>query len=108
MAPAAAGYFRRLTRRLTEDIDQLDAQEMTESIEASGGQKACNCRRGEEVTMVGRLRSVDACPKSGNASIEADLRQDHVIDPDRPPPHSRHRNRKDPAGPWPCGRAGRS
>ena len=73
MAPAAAGYFRRLTRRLTEDVDQLDAQEMTESIEAVGGQKACDCRRGEEVTMEGRLRSVDACPKSGNASIEAEF-----------------------------------
>lgn len=73
MAPAAAGYFRRLTRRLTEDVEQLDAEEMTESIEAAGGSKACDCRRGDEVTMVGRLRSVDACPKSGNASFEAEF-----------------------------------
>ena len=31
MAPAAAGYFRKLTRKLTEDVDQLDAEEMAES-----------------------------------------------------------------------------
>lgn len=36
MAPAAAGYFRKLTRKLTEDVDSLDAQEMAESSEASG------------------------------------------------------------------------
>jgi RecG-like helicase len=73
MAPATAGYFRRLTRRLTEDLEQLDAEEMAETSQASGAQRACDCSRGEEVTMLGRLRSVEACPKSGNASIEAEF-----------------------------------
>ncbi|MFC9790644.1 OB-fold nucleic acid binding domain-containing protein [Rhodococcus sp. NPDC127528] len=73
MALAANGYFRRLTRRLTEDIDQLDAEEMANSSEASGAQRACDCSRGEEVTMLGRLRSVEACPKSANASVEAEF-----------------------------------
>lgn len=73
MAPATAGYFRRLTRRLTEDLEELDAEELVETSQASGARHACDCRRGEEVTMVGRLRSVEACPKTGNASVEADF-----------------------------------
>ena len=32
MAPAAAGYFRRLTRKLTEDIDQLDAEDAARAL----------------------------------------------------------------------------
>lgn len=73
MALAANGYIRRLTRRLTEDIDQLDAEEMAESSQASGAVRACDCRRGDEVTMRGRLRSVDSCPKSSNATVQAEL-----------------------------------
>ncbi|MCL2533275.1 MAG: OB-fold nucleic acid binding domain-containing protein [Nocardiaceae bacterium] len=73
MAPAAAGYFRRLTRRLTEDLEQLDAEEMVQTAQASGATRACDCSRGEEVTMVGRLRSVEACPKSANASVQAEF-----------------------------------
>ncbi|WP_305094827.1 OB-fold nucleic acid binding domain-containing protein [Prescottella sp. R16] len=73
MAPAATGYFRRLTRRLTEDLEQLDAEEMVETAQASGATRACDCTRGEEVTMLGRLRSVEACPKSANASVEAEF-----------------------------------
>ncbi|AOW92474.1 DNA-binding protein [Rhodococcus sp. WMMA185] len=73
MAPATAGYFRRMTRRLTEDLEQLDAEEMAETSQASGAQRACDCVRGEEVTMLGRLRSVEVCSKSASACIEADF-----------------------------------
>lgn len=73
MATAAAGYFRRLTRRLTEDLEQLDAEEMAETAQASGAKRACDCARGEEVTIFGRLRSVEACPKSANASVQAEF-----------------------------------
>ena len=73
MAPAATGYFRRLTRRLTEDLEQLDAEEMVETAQASGAKRASDCARGEEVTILGRLRSVEACPKSANASFQAEF-----------------------------------
>lgn len=73
MAPAAAGYFRRLTRRLTEDLDQLDAEEMAENADASGACRASDCARGDEVEMLGRLRSVDSCAKSSGASMEAEF-----------------------------------
>ncbi len=73
MAAPAAGYFRRLTRRLTEDLDQLDAQEMAETADASGACRASDCARGDEVTMLGRLRSVEACPKAAGAAMEAEF-----------------------------------
>ncbi|SEM32182.1 MULTISPECIES: OB-fold nucleic acid binding domain-containing protein [Rhodococcus] len=73
MALAATGYFRRLTRRLTEDLDQLDAEAMVESSQASGAQRACDCSRGEEVTMLGRLRSVETCAKASTANMEAEF-----------------------------------
>ncbi|MBY6705508.1 OB-fold nucleic acid binding domain-containing protein [Rhodococcus sp. BP-241] len=73
MAPAAAGYFRRMARKLTEDIDQLDAEELESTSKASGAQRACDCTRGDEVTMVGRLRSVETCSKAANAIVEAEF-----------------------------------
>lgn len=69
----ATGYFRRLGRRLTEDIDQLDAEELAEKADASGACRASECRRGEEATMLGRLRSVEACSRSAGASVQAEF-----------------------------------
>ncbi|UZJ25907.1 OB-fold nucleic acid binding domain-containing protein [Rhodococcus antarcticus] len=73
MASTAAGYFRRLARRITTDVDTLDAREMSETSEASGAQRACDCSRGEEVTVLGRLRSVEVCPQAAAATLEAEL-----------------------------------
>ncbi|MFF0544579.1 OB-fold nucleic acid binding domain-containing protein [Nocardia thailandica] len=72
-ASTASGYFRRLSRRLTEDLDQLDAEELAETADASGACRASDCRRGEEVSMLGRLRSVEACPKSAGATLQAEF-----------------------------------
>lgn len=73
MASTAAGYFRRLAQRITTDVDTLDASEMSETAEASGAQRACDCSRGEEVTVLGRLRSVEVCPQAAAATLEAEL-----------------------------------
>ncbi|MEE2032419.1 OB-fold nucleic acid binding domain-containing protein [Rhodococcus chondri] len=72
MASATVGYFRRLTRRLTEDLEELDAEEMAESSQAAGARPAAECSRGQEVTMLGRLRSVEACSKA-TASVQAEF-----------------------------------
>jgi RecG-like helicase len=72
MAPAT-GYFRRLTRRLTEDLENIDAEEIAESSQATGARKAVECTRGEEVTMFGRLRSVETASKAASATVEAEL-----------------------------------
>lgn len=73
MASTDAGYFRKLTRRLTADVAELDAHEMSQTAAAAGARRACDCSRGEEVTVLGRLRSVAVSPKSAEASLEAEL-----------------------------------
>ena len=35
--------------------------------------KACDCKSGEEVTVLGRLRSVELCPRDAAATLEAEL-----------------------------------
>jgi hypothetical protein len=69
----AEGYLRRLTRRLTEDPEQLDVEELTEEAANTGAQKAVDCQRGQEVTMVGTLRSVEANAKGCAGGIKAEL-----------------------------------
>lgn len=73
MASAAAGYIRRLTRRLTEDLEELDAREIAESSQATGALPVVSCSRGQEVTMFGRLRSVESGSKSAAATVEAEF-----------------------------------
>jgi hypothetical protein len=67
------GYFRRLIRRLTSEVEDLDADDLSEQAEASGAQRACDCRSGQEVTVLGRLRSVELCPRDAAATLEAEL-----------------------------------
>jgi hypothetical protein len=67
------GYFSRLVRKLTTDVDELDADDLSEESEKSGARRACDCRSGEEVTVLGRLRSVELCPSSEVATLEAEL-----------------------------------
>jgi RecG wedge domain len=69
----AEGYLRRLTRRLTEDPEQLDVEELSEEAASTGAQKAVDCQRGQEVTMVGTLRSVEANAKGCAGGIKAEL-----------------------------------
>ena len=73
MASTTAGYFSRLRRRLTTDLAELDADEMSRTAEAEGAQRACDCSRGEEVTVLGRLRTVEVCPSASAATLEAEL-----------------------------------
>ncbi|OFJ55335.1 OB-fold nucleic acid binding domain-containing protein [Mycolicibacterium grossiae] len=69
----AEGYLRRLTRRLTEDPEQLDVEELTDEATQTGAQKAIDCRRGQEVTMVGTLRCVETAAKGCAGGVRAEL-----------------------------------
>ena len=69
----AARYLRRLTRRLTEDPEQRDVDELTDEAVNTGAQRAIDCQRGQEVTMVGTLRSVEANAKGCAGGIRAEL-----------------------------------
>src|SRR5260370_17777208 len=70
---AAEGYLRRLTRRLTEDPEQLDVEELSDEAVSTGAQKAIDCQRGQEVTMVGTLRSVECNGKGCSGGVKAEL-----------------------------------
>lgn len=73
MGSTDGGVLKRIMRRLTSDVEDLDADDLSLDTEVSGAQRACDCRCGEEVTMVGRLRSVEIGPKDSAASLEAEL-----------------------------------
>ena len=69
----AEGYLRRLTRRLTEDPEQRDVEELSDEAANTGAQKAIDCQRGQEVTMVGNLRSVETNAKGCAGGVRAEL-----------------------------------
>ncbi len=73
MARTDGGAFRRMLQRLTSDVDTLDAVDLTEDAERSGAQKAAECACGDEVEVLGRLRTVQLCPQDADASLEAEL-----------------------------------
>ena len=70
---AAGGYLRRLTRRLTEHPEQRDVEELSDEIVNTGAQRAVDCRRGQQVTMVGILRSVQANARGCAGGVRAEL-----------------------------------
>ena len=69
----AEGYLRRLTRRLTEDPERRDVEEFSDGAAITGAQKAIDCQRGQEVTMVGTLRSVECNGKGCAGGVKAEL-----------------------------------
>ncbi len=69
----AESFVRRLTRRLTEDPEQRDAEELTDEAAGTGAQRAIDCQRGQEVTMVGTLRSVETNAKGCAGGVRAEL-----------------------------------
>ena len=73
MASTDGGPFRRMLRKLTSDVDVLDADDLSEDAERSGAQRASECACGQEVTVFGRIRSVQFCPQSADATLQAEL-----------------------------------
>jgi hypothetical protein len=73
MSTTGDGYWRRLIRRLTSDVAQLDADDLSERSQAGGAQRACDCECGQEAVVLGRLRSVGRSPKASVPTLEAEL-----------------------------------
>lgn len=69
----ADGFVRRITRRLTESPEERDAERLAEEADLSGAQRAADCSRGQEVTMVGTLRSVETNAKGCAGGVRAEL-----------------------------------
>ena len=70
---AAEGFVRRLTRRRTDSPERRDSDVITGDSAGDGAQRAIDCQRGQEVTMVGELRSVETCGKGSSGGVRAEL-----------------------------------
>lgn len=69
----AEGFVRRLTRRLTESPEERDAGELSGAAASTGAHRAIDCQRGQEVTMIGTLRSVQTNAKGCAGGVRAEL-----------------------------------
>ncbi len=65
--------LRRFFRRLTASEAELDAEELQRESEESGAVPACDCQRGQLVTLTGRLKTVVYTPRTNLPTLEADL-----------------------------------
>jgi len=65
--------LRRLLRRLTATEAELDAEELRAETVATGCTPAGEAKRGQFVTVTGRLRTVVYTPRTILPTLEADL-----------------------------------
>jgi hypothetical protein len=65
--------LKRLLRRLTATEEELDAEELRAETLATGCTPARDIRRGQFVTVTGRLRTVVYTPRTNLPTLEADL-----------------------------------
>src|SRR2546423_14889279 len=65
--------FRRFFRRLVATEAQLDAEELQRSTAESGCTPACDVKRGQLVSVSGRLRTVVYTPRTNLPTLEAEL-----------------------------------
>jgi hypothetical protein len=72
-AEAQPSPFRRFVRRLTASEEELDAEELQHDSAASGSTLCRQARRGELVTISGRLRTVVYTPRTNLPTLEAEL-----------------------------------
>ena len=72
-APARRGWVGRLVRRLTEDAQELDAEDLRGDVVVTGAKPVVNCGQGEPVTVTGRLRSVVYTPRETVPTVDAEL-----------------------------------
>jgi len=65
--------LRGMLRRLTASEAELDAQELRAETAASGCTPVRDARRGQLVSVTGRLRTVVYTPRTNLPTLEADL-----------------------------------
>ncbi|WP_329108534.1 OB-fold nucleic acid binding domain-containing protein [Micromonospora sp. NBC_01699] len=67
------GSLRNLLQRLTASEAEIEAQELRRESAQCGATPAGLCRRGELVSISGRLRTVVYTPRTNLPTLEADL-----------------------------------
>ena len=65
--------LRRFFERLTASEQELEAEELQRDVANSGAMPAGDCRRGQVVSVSGRLRTVAYTPRTNLPTLEADL-----------------------------------
>src|SRR4051812_2080196 len=65
--------LKGLLRRLTATEEELDAEELRAETVAAGCMPVRECRRGQLVSVTGRLRTVVYTPRTNLPTLEADL-----------------------------------
>ena len=65
--------LRRFFSRLTASEQELEAEELQRDVANSGAVPAGDCRRGQVVSVSGRLRTVAYTPRTNLPTLEADL-----------------------------------
>ena len=70
---SARGWLSRKLQKLTADDQTIDAQALQSEVVTSGCAPVSACRKGEVVTVTGRLRSVVYTPRETVPTLEAEL-----------------------------------
>jgi hypothetical protein len=65
--------LKGLLRRLTASEAELDAEELRAETAAAGCTPVRECRRGQSVSVTGRLRTVVYTPRTNLPTLEAEL-----------------------------------
>jgi hypothetical protein len=69
----AEGGLRGFVRRLTATEEELDAEKLRSETARAGSRPVGDVRRGELVSVTGRLRTVVYTPRTNLPTLEADL-----------------------------------
>jgi hypothetical protein len=73
-APAGArSWLSRKLQKLTADDQTIDAQLLQSDVATAGCSAVSACRKGEVVTVTGRLKSVVYTPRETVPTLEAEL-----------------------------------
>ncbi len=67
------GWLSRTLQKLTADDQTVDAQELQSDVASAGCAPLSACRKGQVVTVTGRLKSVVYTPRETVPTLEAEL-----------------------------------
>ena len=71
--PGARNWLSRKLQKLTADDRTVDAQELRSDVAIAGCSAVSACRKGEVVTVTGRIKSVVYTPRETVPTLEAEL-----------------------------------
>ena len=71
--PGARSWFSRTLQKLTADDRAVEAQELRSDAAIAGCSAVSACRKGEVVTVTGRIKSVVYTPRETVPTLEAEL-----------------------------------